>query len=179
MHKVQQTLILDCHHFMQRQRAIPLVRSKVQHQRNDRCDLIVLIEAGQVLTPAVSFRAIGAMLCCYVSNLLAILERIINDIANRHCIVNIGLVFDTQKDVSRFAILLDDRRFQHITVFLHRIIRLGSILVLRTKRQSYFCCIQFLQLCRIDNCFTTVNQIVKCICKYSIFFHIGFCDRIS
>ena len=93
--------------------------------------------------------------------------------------MNIGLVFDTQKDVSRFAILLDDRRFQHITVFLHRIIRLGSILVLRTKRQSYFCCIQFLQLCRIDNCFTTVNQIVKCICKYSIFFHIGFCDRIS
>ena len=93
--------------------------------------------------------------------------------------MNIGLVFDTQKDVSCFTILFNDRRFQHITVFLHRIIWLGSILVLRTKQQSYFCCIQFLQLCRIDNCFTTVNQIVKCICKYSIFFHIGFCDRIS
>ena len=97
------------------------------------------------------------MLCCYVSNLLAILERIINDIANRHCIVNIGLVFDTQKDVSRFAILLDDRRFQHITVFLHRIIRLVSVLVLRAKRQRYFCCVQFLQLRRINNCLTAVN----------------------
>ena len=93
--------------------------------------------------------------------------------------MNIGLVFNAQKDVSRFAILLDDRRFQHITVFLHRIIRLIFILVLRTKRQSYFCCIQFLQLRRVHNRLSAVNQIVKCICKHSIFFHIGFCDRIS
>ena len=41
--------------------------------------------------------------------LLAILERIINNVANRHCIVDIRLVFDTQKDVSRFAILFNDR----------------------------------------------------------------------
>ena len=49
------------------------------------------------------------MLCRYISNLLAILERIINIVANRHCIVDIRLVFDTQKDVSRLAILFNDR----------------------------------------------------------------------
>ena len=80
----------------------------MQYQCNDRCDLIILIETGQVLTPAVSFRTIGAMLRRYISDLLAILERIINNVANRHCIVDIRLVFDSQKDVSRFAVLLDD-----------------------------------------------------------------------
>jgi KUP system potassium uptake protein len=64
--------------------------------------------ADSVLTPAVSFRTIGAMLRRYISDLLAILERIINNVANRHCIVDIRLVFDSQKDVSRFAVLLDD-----------------------------------------------------------------------
>ena len=179
LHKVQQILILDRHHLVERQRAIPFVCAEVQYQCNDRCDFIILIEPRQVLSPAVSFRTIGAMLCCYIRNLLTILERIINNVAYRHCIVDIRLVFDTQKDISRFVILLNYCRFQHIAVFLYRISCLVSVLVLRTKRQCYFCCVQFLQLRRINNCLTAINQIVECIRKHGIFFHVGFCDRIS
>ena len=108
-HKVEQFFILDRHHLVERQWAIPLVRAEVQYQRNDRCNFIILIESGQVLASAVSFRAIGAMLCRYISNLLSILECIINDVADRHCIVNIGLTFNSQKDIGHFFVPYDDR----------------------------------------------------------------------
>ena len=64
-----------------------------------------------------------------IGYLFAILKSIVDDVSDWHCIVDIRLVLDAQQNICRFIVLFDDCRFQHITVFLNRFLRLLSIFI--------------------------------------------------
>ena len=55
LHKVQEILIFNGHHLMERQRPIPFVCAKVKHQRDNRRDFVVFVESRKILTTAMPF----------------------------------------------------------------------------------------------------------------------------
>ena len=152
---------------MNGQRPVPCICTKVDHQRNDRRDLVAFVESGQVFAFRMPAVCRFSVLCCDLTHLLAVLERIIDHVPHRHRIMNIRLVLDAEKNVRGPVILLYNRRLQNITVLLHR------LFVFVCKRKRDFGGVQFFQTFRFDDLPAVVDQIVERIGKYRVSAHIS------
>ena len=111
-------------------------------------------------------------------NLLSILKSIVNNISHRHCIMNLCLIFHSQKNIWCSWILHDDSWFQNISIFLNNILSLIFVFT-QCKRDRNFRCIKFLQKCRLDNLLSIINEIIKGISKYFVASYVFFCNSIS
>ena len=89
------------------------------------------------------------MLFRNIGHLSAVLERVVDRVPDRHRIMDVRLVFDSQQDISGLAVFFDDGRFQHVPVLLNCIFLRLSVLILCPERQCDLCRVQFLQLCRV------------------------------
>ena len=91
--------------------AIPLVGSKVKHQRDDWRELILFVEPRKVFPFAAALCAVltSAVLRSGIGYLFAILKRIVNDVAHRHRVMDVCLILNAQQNICGFLVLFHDR----------------------------------------------------------------------
>ena len=152
----------------------------MNHKRYHRDQFIFFIKSGQKL-PFLLYSCSPVSLIpagCLI-HLFPILQCIIDHVSHRHGTMDICLIFNSDNQVCRLTILHNYCRFQNIPVLLYTFRFLPPLVMYSVfKQNSQFRGIHFFQFFRPDDRFSSIDQIITCICKYIVLPYIIFCYYI-
>ena len=118
-----------------------------------------------------------AVFSCKFCHLPAILERIIHQILDWHCVVDFGLVLYAENHICCIIVVHNGSSLQGISESLFSLC-LHSILFISVIWHCKFSCIYFYETLRVNDRFPFIDEIVECISKYFVVMYIVFCNTI-
>ena len=170
---ILQYFLIRRQHAVQILRGCPFVRAEIHRQGDDRQQSVGSVKTREKFRSRFRHPVIFFVGFCRILHLRDILDRIVEHIPHRHGVVDLRLVFYSQKQIGGFVVLHRRDGFQHIAVLLYRN-GFAFLSVWQNDRGR----IQRLELLRLDDLSAFIQIKIERVRKNASVLHIGFGDCV-